>query len=199
MQRKLNDRNVGLGKGQEERHEDAVIEAALGILVRGEAAVAQEVADMLREIGCAGRRIGQAIGVFREAVIIEQERRMRIRLDRRHRRLPMARDDHDGLGPRLQAGFDGLEMGREPVPHVLGAVDGLHEEAGSAPVGDVKRWHPGHVGHASIIERRGQAIRLNHQSDRNAPIRTRNAAKAANPAVISVFLVSSTNSDFRDW
>jgi hypothetical protein len=65
LEREGDDRNVGVGENQQERNEDAVVEAARRIGSRRQAGRLQQLDDPFGEARISGGRILQLVGVGR--------------------------------------------------------------------------------------------------------------------------------------
>ena len=70
LQRHHHHRDLGLGIDNQERHENAVIIAALGVLADRQAGRADQALDLGGDRRRAGRRIFQLIGMGRKAVVV---------------------------------------------------------------------------------------------------------------------------------
>ena len=97
QQRELNHRDPGFRVHQGQRHEHAVIPAAVRIEHDGNIALAQQRFDGAREFRLTRSRVFDLIGLRREASVIVNELRVAARRDARLARLPMGADHHDGI------------------------------------------------------------------------------------------------------
>ena len=73
LQRQLQDGNVCIRIDEQKRHEYSVIEPAPGFNIALEAGFLQQRTHAFGQVGSADRRIFQAIGVLRKAVVVEQQ------------------------------------------------------------------------------------------------------------------------------
>ena len=80
--RDLCDRDVRIGHGHSQRHENAVIPSAFGIDATLESMFAERFYHLVCDVGRAWCRPSQLIGMRREAVIVVKQVRMRAGLKR---------------------------------------------------------------------------------------------------------------------
>ena len=99
LQRQHHHRDLRLGIDDHERHEHAVVEAALGILADLQSGGGDEALDLGGDLRRAGRRIPQLIGVGGEAVIVVEHAGRGGGADGRLRLFPVGGGDDEGLRP----------------------------------------------------------------------------------------------------
>ncbi len=157
LQRQLDNRKVGLGQGDLERDEHAVIIAALGVLPRWDAGALKQVTHALRQVRRAGRVEAELIGVRRKAGIVIDQRRLGRRPDRKHRLLPVTGDHQDRFRLDRHGRHQGLEPSRHPIPGM--GRRPFHEEAGAPTVRNEQGRKPrmvcggGHWASPNLAER----------------------------------------------
>ena len=161
-QRKRDHRNQRRGEGHLEGHKDAVIEAAAGTERRRQSCLAQQPGHARGKFWLARRGPGQPVSFFREAGIVEDRLGSSRGAGREGRLLPMAADHQDSLGRSGQRGRQPLQEALRGVPGIRRSPGPIHEEAGSAPVGQKDRrlalrmGGHGHLLRASRPETSGQ-------------------------------------------
>jgi hypothetical protein len=134
-QAELHGRDVGVGVGQLERHEGAVVEAAGAVLAVGDAGAVEERAHPGRHRGAARRRPGELVRRRREAVVVVEHRRPLGGRHRGHALLPVGRDHEDRLGARGRDLGHAAQVGGQRGL-LVGAPDaGLDERPRAAAVG----------------------------------------------------------------
>lgn len=98
IDRHFHDGDIGVGKGDLQRYEDAMVQATGGIDARRKACGRQKAHGLLGELWRTWYVKLQTIGVFWEAVIIEHEIGLRSASQSKTFGLPMARDHQDRRG-----------------------------------------------------------------------------------------------------
>ena len=95
-ERELKHGDRRFGKRNFERNERPVIEAALVVARRGEACMMQQFFDPRRKLRSPGGRPRELVGFLGKPVVIEEQRRRRVRHERGHALFPMRRNDENG-------------------------------------------------------------------------------------------------------
>ena len=142
LQRQLHRRHVGVGVGELERHERAVVEAALARPRRSRSPPRpSSCAHARRQRGIAGRRPGDLVRLGREAVVVVEHRRARGGHHRRHRLFPVRRDHEQRLGRRRRQ-RRAPSAGSRPARPARRVVEAhLDERPGAAAVGQEDDRH----------------------------------------------------------
>ena len=144
QQGQLQDRNVRFRRHHHQGNEDPVIPAAVFVAPGLKSSLGQQVFDPQGQVRRAGGVIGQAVGVLRKAIIVEQKLRARLDIQGGDLGLPMAGDHQDRLGPLRKAGDYAAQIGLHPVPKVRMRGRRVHEEARASAMGDEKARKDGH-------------------------------------------------------
>lgn len=155
----LNQRNVRIRKSHFEGDEHAVIQAPLRVDSRGDTRVLEQGRGTSGERGCARHVVAQLIGMGREVVIVVDQFGPFGAGEGEAVRLPMSRDDEDGLGLLGERDRQVAQERFHTGPHAARIV---HEEAGAAAMRDEVGGLDAH-GHTLRCRRHGGG--LDHRSD----------------------------------
>src|SRR5690606_17659334 len=133
LQRQLDDRDIRRREHELQRDEHAMVEAALRVYPGRQTGGAEQLTGALRQCGMARRRIGQLIGMRREAVIIVDQLRMTVAGHRKAVIQPVGGHQYDRLGPRRQGFGDTAEKGPQNIPGIRRLP--VHEETRAGTMG----------------------------------------------------------------
>jgi len=96
-QRKLDDRNIRLWVHQLQRNEQAMVKPSLAVNPRRQIIHFRHRNDPLCQFGVARSRVGNFIGLFGEAIIVIEHRRVFRPQQGGNRLFPVSADHEDGL------------------------------------------------------------------------------------------------------
>jgi hypothetical protein len=144
VQRELHDRHVRLRVDQQKRHEHAVVEPALGLGARRHAAGGEQFLHACGERRITRRQVFQLVRMRREAVVVEQQGRRRLRVHGHARLLPVTGDQQYRTRALAKFGGDTAQPGGHAIPGVWRVP--FHEKTRPAAVRDVERGQARHWG-----------------------------------------------------
>ena len=143
QQRDLHDRHIGVRKGDFQRDEDAMIEAALAVVFPRNTRSPKQLRNARGNLGRPGSRKLDLIGVRRKAVVIVKQRRRRIVLDGDNVLFPMAGNHHQRFWPRSRHLGHVPQIVGHPGPGIRRIP--IHKETGPAAMRDEESGKPAHI------------------------------------------------------